>query len=491
MLDLHDQLRAYGSLVDEAVAPVGIVETARRATEPHLPAPRRLHPVLVAAAAAAIVLLVIGGFALLLGGTDRPVITTLPAPSTTAPATTEPATSTTATEAAAVPLPIITWTRVDDPVFDGPTNQRDISVRHIGSAVYVVGNDLENGTGVIWRSEDGYTWERFDDLDVFGGPPGVHEIVDIAGNDSVIVALGYEGNEAWLDLADPIHPPYTGSEAWCRSVVWVSEDDGHTWSRLTHDDAFGAGDGCGLRTITSWSDGFIAAGNGIWTSPDGLHWTKVAVLSGSEVILDLAITPSGIVGVGRSANDADQAAAYWSTDGTDWTLVTDLDAWLSDPGHTTSPLYGVVATDYGLVAVGTMGWSDEVGHYEAAVWLSPNGHTWRRLSDPELDGNHQEVMYDVTAVGDLLIGVGESTRSPFWTPQHQPYARSTGVVWISEDAGTTWHWTDDPDGVFGSYIADWISIRSVVSVGNQLVAAGYDGTGVAVWVGTIEKGEGR
>ena len=353
----------------------------------------------------------------------------------------------------------------------------------------MVGNDLENRSGVIWRSEDGYTWERFDDLDVFGGPPGVHEIQDIAGNDAIIVALGVEANDASLDLGEEDQPPYGSAEAWCRDVAWVSVDDGHTWTRLSHEDAFGSGDTCDASgVVVPTSDGFLAAGGfAIWASQDGLHWTKVG--SVDHNIWDLATTPSGFVGVGISWDIAAESAASWSTDGIEWTRVSDEDGQFQTSFGLLSWLGGVVATGNGLVAVGTAGVNDPIMSMDAAVWLSSNGHTWRRMHDPELKGYHQEVMRDVAAVGDLLIAVGEASNYPAYWPQPLPDMRSTGVVWISEDHGATWHRMDDHDRVFGSYLADWITLRSVATSGSQLVAAGYDGEGVAVWTGTIDKGD--
>jgi hypothetical protein len=458
--------------------------------------PARFHPILVAAAAALVVLLVIGGFAVLMNRSDRPVVepvtTTLPATTVTTaqPTTTQPPTTTTE---AAVPLPVITWTRIDDPVFDGPTDQSGVSVRHIGSAFYIVGNDLDNKSGVIWRSEDGTTWERFDDPDVFGGPPGLHEISDIAGNDSVIVALGWEGNEALLDLGDRDHPPYGNSEAWwCQGVVWVSEDDGHTWTRLSHEEAFGTADSfCEAGAVISTPDGFLAAYHGIWTSQDGLHWAEAAVLSDDGIISDLAITPSGFVGVGQSWIIAEQAAAWWSTDSTNWTSVSNEDGQFDVSADIQSFLDGVASTGNGLVAVGTAR-QDPGTSLNAAVWLSGNnGRTWRRVPREQLRGFHQEVMRGVTTIGDLLVAVGESSNYPGYWPQPSRDDRSIGVVWVSQDGGATWDRMDAPNHVFGAFVSDWVSIRTVTSFGNQLVAAGYDGKGMAVWVGTIEEGEGQ
>ncbi len=500
MRDLHDQLRAYGLLVDEAVAPVRIEEAIRQTTVSKVPTSRRLHPVLVAAAAALIVLIVIGGLTLLLNTGNRPVIgpvtTTVPAPNTTPAPTTSAAP---AIAEAAAPLPAITWARIEDPVFDGPTDQSRLSVRHIGSAFYVVGNDLENKSGVIWRSEDGYTWERFDDLDVFGGPPGLHGISDIAGNGGIIVALGWEGNEAWVEFGERVYPEYSyeNPEAWCRDVVWVSEDEGHTWTRLSHEEAFGTGNSCETGSIISTtgsvistSNGFLAAYHDIWASQDGLHWTKVGSVGRDDVVEDLAITPSGIVGVGQAWEPVQQSAAWWSANSTEWTRVSDEDGQFRASHHLLSWLGSVVATDNGLVAVGTAGANyASYMSLDAAVWLSSNGHTWRRMHDPELKGDHQEVMRDVIAVGDLLIAVGETSGGLGYWPQPLPGTYSNGVVWISEDDGATWHRMDDHDRVFGSYLADWITLRGIASSGSQLVAAGYDSEGLAVWTGTIEKGD--
>jgi hypothetical protein len=186
-----------------------------------------------------------------------------------------------------------------------------------------------------------------------------------------------------------------------------------------------------------------------------------------------------------------QASAWWSTDGIDWIGVSNKSGQFDVGADIYSWLEGVVDTGNGLVAVGTAR-DDPYRTLNAAVWISnDDGHTWWRVQDPGLEGYHEEVMNDVLTVGDLLIAVGEASNYPAYWPQPLPDWRSIGAVWTSEDHGLTWHRMDNPDRVFGSYVGDWIKIEAIVASGNRFVAAGYDGTGVAVWVGTIEEGEGQ
>ena len=200
-------------------------------------------------------------------------------------------------------------------------------------------------------------------------------------------------------------------------VVWTSTD-GFTWARVPHDEAaFGAEDS-GMFRVTVGGPGLVAVGwdmsvdvdAAVWTSTDGIRW--------SRVVVDEAV-------FGRSA------------------------------------LFGVTATDEGLVAVGE---SLSDGSSGAAVWTSSDGITWARIPyDESVFGG--AVMLDVTAVGPFVVVVGESG--------------SGMAVWTSLD-GTRWSRVVDVDAASGRS-----ALWGVTATDAGLVAVGWDlshgDSDAAVW----------
>jgi hypothetical protein len=113
----------------------------------------------------------------------------------------------------------------------------------------------------------------------------------------------------------------------------------------------------------------------------------------------------------------------------------------------------VVAGPSGLVAVG-----EDSSKAAAAVWTSPDGITWSRVSHDEavLGGLGSQSMNSVTLGGPGLVAVGST-----WL-----FGVPDAVVWTSPD-GTTWSRAND----FG---ADFVvaEMTGVTSSGAGLVAVG-------------------
>jgi hypothetical protein len=146
------------------------------------------------------------------------------------------------------------------------------------------------------------------------------------------------------------------------------------------------------------------------------------------------------VGVGRGSTtdvDLQEAAVYLSDDGLSWRRVE-------------SPLVGqmidVVATDDGLYAVGGVPGADAAG-----VWYSADGETWARTG-----GEFPAAfMWAIAEGGPGLIVVG-------WRRNPEPDL----AVWTSED-GSSWSLAPDPEGFAGYEATDVVALPdgSLVMVG--------------------------
>jgi hypothetical protein len=135
---------------------------------------------------------------------------------------------------------------------------------------------------------------------------------------------------------------------------------------------------------------------------------------------------------------------------------------------------GVTASGSGLVAVGSTG-SEETA--DAAVWTSPDGATWLRVphNDAAFGGKGDQGMIDVTVGGPGLVTVG-------WDYPDTPDPEPNAAVWTSPD-GDTWSRVTHDEALFGG--EGWQSMTSVTEHESCLVAVGYDGPlldiDAAVW----------
>jgi hypothetical protein len=169
----------------------------------------------------------------------------------------------------------------------------------------------------------------------------------------------------------------------------------------------------------------------VWTSPDGLTWTRVphddevfsddygsrmfSVASGGPGLVAVGsadVSPEGDEGNFAALTSLRDAAVWTSPDGLTWTRVPHIEAVFG--GHGEQEMRAVVAGGPGLVAVGE---SD----FAAAVWTSPDGLTWTRVPHDEevFGGDSGQVMFSVVAVGRGLVAVGQDHRNApvwYWTP---------------------------------------------------------------------------
>ena len=457
MTNLDDRLKAAVSeirdIADQAPLPAGRTVEPRR--------PRRLVPGwAVAGAAAALVLVAVGVPILLFGGGDSVVTvepsTTVPATVTTVPATTIAPTATTVVPV--VPATPMTWDRIDDPVAFGGDGvirlMTDIAVRD-GVAV-AVGAD---GDGVffdaaVWYSVDGVTWNRVPhDEAVFGGD-GHQRMNSVVALESGFLAVGSDGDKPGApgptfpgDMQDlAFNTDSLGLLSESNAAVWRS-DDGISWVRVPHVDAFSEADGGAVMSDVALGESGLVAVGLVYgqTEPFATYRLgELPDLGGG----DLA-EPSDVV--------IDVDAAVWrSSDGVSWSRVSAEDETFG--GDTVrQSMNAVTAGGPGFVAVGQEGfdflgfdeWTptsgnntdgrDHVADNVAAVWTSPDGETWTRVAnEPSLAHSGGEVtgwavMSDIAPYAQGLVAVGRD----LWVVEGYPYPAGLNVVWFSAD-GLSW-----------------------------------------------------
>jgi hypothetical protein len=406
MADLRTQLRAY---VEATIERVDVADAlAVRAVAPE----RRWYqrPVAVALGAAAAMLILVGGVTFL----TRWLTQGGPATTTTVVTTTTTLAPTTTTT---VP----------------PTTTTTVPV-------------LNPADAAAWAAVTPVLPEE-------GIPPflgGGHVVNDLAGGESLIVAVGDATN--------------SDENAMRSGLVWISAD-GRSWERVDDPDDLEYG-GKGLNAVVAGGPGFVMAGTScdfeerctagwraaIWTSVDGRDWLRVPhdpeVFGDRSGISDLLVRQGEILALGAICPDDSCSWAVWaSNDGFSWERV-----WM----NATAWPNAFAETGAGLVAVGSE--DLETGESVAAVWTSLDGREWQRVThDPEVFGDGRGVswaMLDVAGGANGFAAVGLDG--------------TNAVVWVSSD-GTTWERLPADPEVFGGS-----SMTTVISWGSGYLAAGPD-----------------
>ncbi len=320
----------------------------------------------------------------------------------------------------------------------------------------------DDRAAAVWTSVDGRGWSRVrHDPQVFGGT-GTQRMTAVTTGGPGVVAVGGESFRSYPD-APP--PP--------RGLVWVSAD-GLSWQRAVDQPAFADSY---ILDLTRFGELLVAVGGGpggraaVWLSDDGILWSRreVAAVYGTgstATMLHVAAGPDGLVAIG-TVSDEPSAAQRWavwtSVDGVEW-----AQGWLGEgiPGELgDGEVTDLVAGGPGLVAVGTIGAFGPQrsegsfnSSFDAAVWLSADGRSWRLLRhDEAVLGGLETVRMDAIAVTDHgLVAVGEERASEV--------RRSTalaeyfdgaghGAIWTSSD-GEHWARVRHDAHAFGPLLGD-------------------------------------
>jgi hypothetical protein len=269
------------------------------------------------------------------------------------------------------------WTSVDGYTWSRVPHEDDVFAGAWIDAVTVGGPGLVavGGTGgynvdsdaAVWTSPDGIIWSRVPhDESVFGGDDGQF-ISDVTVGGPGLVAVGSGGGIGPWDHN-------TGTHA----AVWTSVD-GTTWSRVPNDDALlGTGSNpAPMLSVAAGGPGLVAVGSDfwaagrartpVWTSPDGIIWTRVPddeTVRG--VMLDVIGGGPGLVAVGCVCGANAWTPVVWtSVDGIAWTPIPDDDAAV----RSVDRMFGASIQGPNLVVVGSDG-SGTLPKRDAVVWVA-------------------------------------------------------------------------------------------------------------------------
>lgn len=255
-------------------------------------------------------------------------------------------------------------------------------------------------------------------------------------------------------------------------ALWVSKD-GKTWDRVD-EVGFGGPGAQGFHDVAAGPAGIVVVGfdspaadidAAVWFSADGRSWDRVSSAAfrqvGQEEILTVVATPTGFVAAGFAVTGEEADAAVWtSPDGHSWTRVEDPA--LSEPG--TQRIYSLVVTPQGLVAGGTHYHPNQFGLYnlDARIWVSADGSSWEVVDDATFGGPGWQFISTVVATPEGLVAAGGDILG-------QPGFHNDAAVWTSAD-GRTWARVSDPalSGIGAQHIS------SLVLGPEGLIAVGYD-----------------
>jgi hypothetical protein len=390
----------------------------------------------------------------------------------------------------------VAWSRVphDEAVFGGDGHQQMNAVVAVESGFIAVGSEGGESDplrpssrpsesfetqGVVWRSDDGVSWERVPHDDALSeGDTGL-VMNDVVFNGSRLVAVGgaFHRTAPFATYRWGVWEP--GVPASPRDVdidvdaaAWIS-DDGVTWRRVgAGDEAFG-GDTIrqSMNAVVAGGPGFVAVGQEGFDFLGFDEWTPI----------------EGVNTDGRE-HVADNVAAVWtSPDGETWTRVEhgpSLEHGGDARASGWATIFDVTKNGSGLVAVGRVVSvetyaSGDVGE-GAAVWLSPDGLSWQRVAPEGAFASPDMQAIATTDDGRLVAGGG----LPLYIEAR---------LWSSQDNGNTWamHPGDD-ENLFGGQPTNRAedeafgraSIRAISAYGGKVLAVGQFNGDAAVWAGT-------
>ncbi|HET9346925.1 MAG TPA: hypothetical protein VFO05_14630 [Candidatus Limnocylindrales bacterium] len=181
------------------------------------------------------------------------------------------------------------------------TRGQVMGLAQLGGQLIAVGNELPDArTGFIWTSEDGRSWTEATSID----DAALYEVV---ATHDVAVAVGAHLDEEMASVA----------------ASWTSSD-GEAWSEGVVEGA----DGSSIRSVTVWSGGFAASGEGpneatqpIWTAVDPAEWTSLTTdLEPPRIVIEIVDWAGGLAAAGASDKSGNQHPfVALSGDGAAWT----------------------------------------------------------------------------------------------------------------------------------------------------------------------------
>jgi hypothetical protein len=181
------------------------------------------------------------------------------------------------------------------------TRGQVMGLAQLGGQLIAVGNELPDArTGFIWTSADGRTWTEAASI-----PDAA--LYDVVATHDIAVAVGAHLDEEMASTA----------------AAWTASDGG-TWA----EGAVAGAEGSSMRSVTVWSGGFAASGEGpngetqpVWTAVDPADWASLTTdLEPPRIVIDIVDWDGGLAVAGASDKSGDQHPyVALSGDGRAWT----------------------------------------------------------------------------------------------------------------------------------------------------------------------------
>jgi hypothetical protein len=190
-----------------------------------------------------------------------------------------------------------------------------------------------------------------------------------------------------------------------------------------------------LNGVVHSGSQYVAVGEGIFTSPDGVTWTERPT-GLSQALNAVTWTGSRFVAVGNGGT------VLTSTDGASWALQ-------SVPAALEPVLKGVAASGSMYVAVGTQ-WSNATSTYAELILTSADGVTWNKAAQ-----SYSMALYDVVWSGSKFVAAGTELGG----------TNALAAVLVSPDGVT---WTKHLVGALST-------VEEIAWSGSQFLATGNAG----------------
>ena len=335
----------------------------------------------------------------------------------------------------------LTWDRVtaDESVFGGtdhpigdaiPSGLAMHAVAYGQGRFVALGIDTTVSTGpVAWFSDDGRTWTRVSAAD---GPQPGNGYTTVSG--LVAVSNGFVA----VGVNSPVVGATAHSAlVWTSpdGVTWHTSDDGFggetplVVADLAVIDGSLIAVGYSLESASAGASEIAAA----WISQDGVGWVPAEVTdeTGDDSLYksmhQVIATPTGGIAWGYTSSSSGtppfHMAVWTSADGVTWTRVS-----TSDPNDDRFSIPGAIVWGRGgLVGIVNVVTLVSAEHESSpAVWTSEDGLTWE-----ETDAGFLGTINDLAVVSGRYVAVGDAP-GEIEVPGEPGHFFWDGAVWIAE-----------------------------------------------------------
>jgi hypothetical protein len=276
-----------------------------------------------------------------------------------------------------------------------------------------------NDRSSSWFSPDGLTWTASSTgfLTARAGASTVAYSASDGGLDGTEVTDVVAMADGWLAVGRQDSSPCASDcgTTPIRALVWTSLD-GLRWTRVADQASLGGG---GMNAVVRGGPGFVAAGNAlgvaaIWTSTNGSTWSRVpdremfhprpGPNSRDQWTTAMgAASGHGVVVVVGSDNGAQDVGgdngvrAWWSLDGRTW------DEAAAQP-FADDQMWSVASTAAGFLATGSSGEPGCLG----GIWASTDGRAWRCVASETAFTGFSACAAAVSSSVEVVVGFADT-----------------------------------------------------------------------------------